>query len=185
MILREKVVTNGARMIEKMTNFENLQPRQMHALSHSKHGNFSINKQLNQKMKTITTTLIAVLVVFSLFGCKKDTEEKTTAQKIQGKWNITSVVSIEDVPPTPKATFTDEGIPGDYYDFRTDGMVYIKEQAYEDDLLLPYAIIDDTKITIDGAEYVIKQLTDKVLVLHHTHVFSTGGSTEDIVYLNR
>lgn len=87
------------------------------------------------------------------------------------------------MPPAPKTTSTEKGNAGDYIDFRTDGMAYIKDPAEE--YRLPYTIIDDTQIQIGDLVYVIEQFTEKVLVLHHTNVFSSGGSTEDIVYLNR
>ncbi|MBC6111325.1 hypothetical protein ACFOG5_08890 [Pedobacter fastidiosus] len=133
-------------------------------------------------MKKIRITLITLVTVLGLVSCKKDSVEKTTSEKIQAKWSITSSVNIEDVPPAPKATFTEKGAAGDYVDFRTDGKVYSKQGSSAEEVS-PYTIVNDSQVNIDGEIYTIDQLTDNVLVLHSKQVFSTGGYTEDIVNL--
>ena len=99
-------------------------------------------------MKTIKTTIIALVAVFSLVSCKKDKaneSEKTTTQKVQAKWNFTSQVTISTIP-NEERNETITGKTGDYVEFRNDGKYTSKIDAdVETDV---YTIDSDSQITL-------------------------------------
>ena len=74
------------------------------------------------------------LLLLTLFAvaCKK-----TTIPEVVGKWSIEKDSTyIAEAPPFfnagPGGIYT--GVNGDYYDFRPDGKLYIKEGTYSDTL---------------------------------------------------
>jgi hypothetical protein len=112
-------------------------------------------------MKKLLFVAIASLALFS--ACKKKDVEKTTAEKVVGVWKISSIVENDFYAGTNHFS-TYNGVSGDYYDFRTDGKVYIKEGTYND--VLPYSIISDVKLKFDGLDYDIKTLNDNQFVMY-------------------
>jgi hypothetical protein len=103
-----------------------------------------------KKLMVPAAMLAAVVMVVS---CDKNNNppSNNTLQKIQAKWNVTSVkmeIADED------STYT--GVAADYMDFRTDGKVYTNVANVKD--TTPYSLVNDTKIVIDGDTAVIKQL---------------------------
>lgn len=101
--------------------------------------------------------LAAVLMVVS---CDKNNSKPadTTLQKIQAKWNLTSIYSKYGSEDT-----TYNGISGDYINFRTDGKVYTNIANAKDTSL--YSLVNDTKLVIDSDTATIKQLSSNLFVL--------------------
>ncbi|MBO9672003.1 MAG: hypothetical protein J7577_01055 [Sphingobacteriaceae bacterium] len=119
--------------------------------------------------------LTSIVLFIAINGCKKEKVEdppKTTAQKIQGKWNITSIIEKE---VSTNGTFTNNhsGTSGEYVEFKTDGKVYTKRdgQSLES---LTYTVNSDTQITIDGDVHDIKTLTENSFVIYHKSTFQSG-----------
>ena len=72
-------------------------------------------------MKKVLFTMMACTAL--LTACKKD-KEKTTAEKVLGKWSVTNSVDNDFYNNTAHIT-TYPGAAGDYVDFRADNKVYI------------------------------------------------------------
>lgn len=122
--------------------------------------------------------LICLMAVFSLAGCKKGEEEKTTAQKILGKWNIAMKESTETINGLAEKD-TDTGKPGEYLDFRTNNTVYLKEDGSTEEGA-GYTIDSDKQITFiyDGTDkttFTINVLTDNKLVLYSKETITNSG----------
>lgn len=135
-------------------------------------------------MKTIKITLITLIAVCSLVSCKKDSKEKTTAEKIQAKWSLVSIVDNETVTggATP-TSFTQMGKVGEYIQFKNDGKVYIKNDG-EAEQVVPYTVNNDTQLTLDGDPYTISVLTENSLVIYMKKNF-TGGYYESTISLSK
>lgn len=135
-------------------------------------------------MKTIKIALITLMTVCSLVSCKKDSKEKTTAEKIQAKWSLVSIVDSETVTggATPTSS-TQMGKAGEYVQFKNDGKAYIKNDG-EAEQVVPYTVNSDTQLTLDGDQYTIKVLTDNSLVIYLKKNF-TGGYYESTVSLSK
>jgi hypothetical protein len=114
--------------------------------------------------------LIAVFVIPLLVACKKD-NNKTTMPGLAAKWNLVTDYTANHLAQIN--TYT--GVPGDYFDFRSNGKCYVKEGGHYDTLL--YAITSDTTITIkpfafNNAAYYSSQ--SNPLTLHAAIITSAG-----------
>jgi hypothetical protein len=84
---------------------------------------------------------ITVFVFTLLAGCKKD-NARNAAPALVAKWNLVTDYTANHL--AQMNTYT--GVPGDYFDFRSNGKCYIKEGSQYD--TLSYAITSDTTMTI-------------------------------------
>jgi hypothetical protein len=107
-------------------------------------------------------TFIALLAVVTLASCKKQ-KEKTTQEKISGKWNIVSIVDNDYYSGSSHVT-TYTGTASDYLDFKNDGTVFVSFTGITNNS--NYGLIGDTKIWIENDNYDIKTLTDNQFVLY-------------------
>jgi len=107
-----------------------------------------------------------------LCSCKKDSGQPT----IIGKWNIVSDstyvgAGLSNVP------FDYAGHPGDYYDFNSDGFVYINEAAVLD--TSAYRLISSSQIVINsfenGITSNIKTFTIHNLIIESPMLPTPGG----------
>lgn len=119
-------------------------------------------------MKAYLIMLMFCLALFSVAACKKDKTpgkdipEKTTQEKIMGKWDYVSR-SVETVkPPDPPKITTTPGKPGDHFDFRTATMFYYVVNGEEDNEA--YSINSNNELLINNDVYTITELTDKKFV---------------------
>jgi hypothetical protein len=85
----------------------------------------------------------AILTGISFSSCKKDDAGRTTLQKLQGKWTFQKQYYHDNYSGVDYRDTT-YGLAGDYFDFRTDGKVYIKNATYFD--TANYSLLGDTKI---------------------------------------
>lgn len=99
-------------------------------------------------------------------ACKKD-KEKTTAEKVLGKWTSINSVENDFYNNTPHVT-TYPAAAGDYADFRNDGKVYSKDGVDLD--TSSYSITTDNKIIIESETLEIKTLTDNQFVLYNKDI---------------
>ena len=129
-------------------------------------------------MKKVLFLMIACTALFT--ACKKD-KEKTTAEKVLGRWKVTNTVENEFYNNTAHIT-TQAGIASDYVDFREDGKVYSKD-GNDPEYVSAYTITGDDKITFDGETYDIKTLTDNQFVLYNKYVYpNTPSNYDEITY---
>ena len=98
-------------------------------------------------------------------ACKKDstTVSKTTAQKVIGKWSISSLAGVT-YSEGVGYPYTLPASSANYIDFRTDGKSYSFHMNQYD--TLSYRIINDQTIKLDLDTAQIKTLTDNSFVLY-------------------
>ena len=90
--------------------------------------------------------ILAVICLFYLAaGCKKNSE-KVYPLSLSGKW----ILVKDSVEYGAAELYSDvyNGIPGDYFDFRSDGNCYVKEGSHYD--TLAYRIVSDTTLKIQA-----------------------------------
>ena len=102
-------------------------------------------------MKRIISSIFTAFAIVFFTSCEKtavsNDESSLTGATILGKWNIISDSSYAGIGiNNHPVNYT--GVAGDYYDFRTDGNVYIKEGPAFD--TLSYSNVSDTAITIQA-----------------------------------
>ncbi len=138
------------------------------------------------KLKYLFIVLIWI-GLFVIVSCKKDAEkEKTTAEKIQAKWQIDNIVSNGHFSGEDhKTTYT--GTASDYFDIRTDGK--ISSSFSGNTTTLEYTILGDSKIILDGSDTLtIKNLTENTIVLYSKEdigVPNPGDYTEGTLNLKK
>lgn len=130
-------------------------------------------------MKKTALILLALVSIITITSCKKDkNDDKSTQEKIRGKWNYISQVSETAQPPNPVKTITRPGKAGDYIDFRSDDTLYFVinggEEKQDD-----YTLLNDTEIIFDGGTYTITELTESKFVMRHIS-HDSGGITYTI-----
>lgn len=136
--------------------------------------------------KLIPIALLAVLVVTS---CKDeepipDPTPLTTAEKLQNKWNITSVIdyNYKGASTTLVDTDTLDIQVGAYFDFRADNKLY---ENWDGDLdTSDYQIINDNSISISGDAFKINTLTSTTLKLTYEERTDTPYF-DNVVLLSR
>jgi len=115
-------------------------------------------------MKKITSFL-ALIILFSFFfvACKKKDTQATTAEKVQGTWQLQSDISNEHVGGVDNFDTT-LALPGSTLEFRNDGKVYSNSPDGKD--TASYSLSGDSKLIIDNIAYDIKTLTSNTLQLY-------------------
>jgi hypothetical protein len=120
-------------------------------------------------MKKLLFVAIASMALFS--ACKKKDVEKTTAEKVVGVWKVSNF-SFNDFNNNLNHFTSYTGISSDYWDFRTDGKIYLQELGVKDTVL--YSITSDTKMVYDGDDCDIRTLTDNQLVIYNKYTETTS-----------
>lgn len=121
-----------------------------------------------RKSISILTAFIALFV-----SCKKEESKSsstetplTTAQLVQNKWSLVNVLDINYVGATTTIDYIDTlvvGGPDDYIDFRTNNLAYLLAEGEYD--TIPYSIVSDSKINLDGELLDIAKLTKNEFVI--------------------
>jgi hypothetical protein len=131
-------------------------------------------------MKPLLLVLVFISSVSLITSsCKKKDAEKTTAQKLQNKWVFVNATDNNHYSGADHV-ITVSGNTGDYFDFRTDGKLYLRVQSSPD--TSTYVLLGDTKIIFDGTDTAtIQTLTDNALKLYFKDV-TTPSIYEEIIY---
>ena len=95
---------------------------------------------------------LSMIVMTLLIACKKDKEEIT----LKGKWNLENVITKEYQSGVLMNTNTEPG-DGYKYDFQNDGNLLIS--GFLVGTTVPYTIISNSKVEIDGDIFEIRNLT--------------------------
>ncbi len=81
-------------------------------------------------MKKLTTLILISLITTTLFSCIKN---ERWPNAIQGKWTLKLDSIAQGVSgPSPQYSSDYAGTAADYFDFRSDNKLYIKEGAHLD-----------------------------------------------------
>lgn len=125
-------------------------------------------------MKKQAILMLILASIITLTGCKKDKfADKTTQEKILGKWKFVSVTTETTRPSTPVETITEQADEGDYFDFRNDGELYLRIGANSQEEQTPYSVESENTLKIEGDTYTITELTAQKLVFEFVKVSST------------
>lgn len=125
-------------------------------------------------MKKLLLILAVVLACFQ--ACKKSPALATTTQKFQNKWNVQSITDLKHQAGTNDQTTTTPGAAGDYFDFRTDGKLYVSLENGQVKDTSNYTMISDNQFSINGSVLAtISTLTSNALIFSVT----TTGSGSD------
>ncbi len=126
-------------------------------------------------LKKILVVILASASVFA--SCKKTgTLNKTTSQKVLGKWSYVSNITVE----YNAGVATPYSYPvsaADYIDFRNDGKVYDYSQGTYD--TTTYSIVNDSLLKVDNYTLQIKTLTAKTFVIYSKEYFNGTDSSEN------
>ncbi len=128
------------------------------------------------------TVLMIMAGVAVLSACKKSGSNTTVQQKIVNKWGVESIVNNYYYSGSTQ-TNTTAGASGDYFDFRSNNMVYSKVGASLD--TTTYSILNDQSVKIDVDTFQIKTLTDNSFVLYNKTVFSPTSYDETTLSLGK
>ncbi len=104
------------------------------------------------------TLALSLIVMTLLIACKKDKEEIT----LKGKWNVENIITKEYQNGILVNTNTEPG--GGYkYDFQNDGNLLIS--GFLTGTTVPYKIMSNSKVEIDGDIFEIRNLTSSDVTL--------------------
>ncbi len=134
-------------------------------------------------MKTKTLVILALFCA-GFMACKKTSpSENTTHQKILGKWTFQQVVVNDFISGTSTVT-TYPGGPSDYFDFRSDGKVYIMVWGAND--TASYSIINESQLKMDSDTSDIIKLTGVELQLYNKDLLGPGADySESTIYMHK
>lgn len=90
-------------------------------------------------------TFATVALIFVITSCKKELQSNSVS--ISGKWNVLNDSSFAGVGLGNHAV-NYSGQPGDFFDFKPDGYLYIKEGSNTNKL--SYTVTSDTTVVIDS-----------------------------------
>lgn len=135
------------------------------------------------------TACIPTLIVLAI-GCSKSGAK--TEALILGKWRIVQDSSWHAIGAynLNDALHVYNGQPGDYWDFRSDGFVYVKEGVTRD--TLAYKVDSATAITIQNFGWIInaiqtvstiQELTPFTAVIRSSDFQPPGGVDKRVLYL--
>jgi hypothetical protein len=108
----------------------------------------------------------ASLGLLTLTACQK--EEKTTAEKLQGKWQLESVFEHIYYDVDDEERDTAYGTAADYLDFRADGKMYSFVGGDHD--TTNYALQNDSKILIWDVSADIHTLTKNTFKIYFKEI---------------
>jgi len=129
-------------------------------------------------MKNINLFLFIGLLVFASCGDNATTpkESETTAQKVQHRWTLVSVIDYNYVDSSTTIDYIDTIIasnPANYVEFRADNTA--SAQIDGDQETFSYSILSDNRIVFDGDDFVITTLNANTFIM-------TYADREDIPY---
>jgi hypothetical protein len=149
---------------------------------------------LKSKQSIAMKNLFLVLIAASLFmvACQPDDPpvitQKTTAQKLLGKWSVKKINTDYYSPMTVLDDSTRYiGLPGDSMVFKSNNKLYYYEDGFPTDPeIFDYAIINDSTITVDGDPSKLRDFTDTKLTIFSQDIdLPANEKTEYFAYLVR
>ena len=142
-------------------------------------------------MKNIRYILCMAVATICLYACKKVDGVANGKMEILGKWNVVSDSTHVGIGVNNNAVAYN-GKPGDYFDFRSDGLIYTREGTALD--TLNYTFISDSKILIPQFDVIlngeaqtstINNFTSHSLNIAAPLIFTPGGVFGRSVRLSR
>ena len=110
-------------------------------------------------MKKLTTLILISLLSATIFSCKKTSVQGPIS--IQGKWSLKLDSIAQGVStPSPQYSTKYEGTTADYFDFRSDNKLYIKEGAHLD--TFSYQLSTDSNLYISSTNPAENGITNSL-----------------------
>jgi hypothetical protein len=125
--------------------------------------------------------LITMLMLITLFACKKDNDKEEIS--LMGKWNIESTIIKEYQNNILKNTETETG-DGTTMDFQANGYLKIASPGDPIETVL-YFIKPESKVEIDGDLLEIRNLTGTTVFLFFRQNYGGGNYDEATLNLRR
>jgi hypothetical protein len=105
-----------------------------------------------------------IITAFFLLACQENSISINKNATILGKWNVLNDSQFSGIGlNNHQVNYT--GQTGDYFDFRSDHNVYIKEGTALD--TLNYRLISDSTISISSFAYAVNETSDITTLTTH------------------
>lgn len=119
------------------------------------------------KKRTIVSFLSLAIVIFA--ACKKD-NDKSTVERLQGKWNLQKAVwnNHNNTDYKDSSIYTN----GDNYVIITSSNQVIYHDPYSPDDTTTFRMLNDKTLLIDQDTFMITQLTDTQLQWYSKETYS-------------
>jgi hypothetical protein len=140
-------------------------------------------------MKNLIVVLLICIVISTLTTCKKNSDTLPVAKPtIQGLWHIVSDTDLFGVGNVVSwDTIVYKIVPGDYYNFASNGNLYINETNAGGRDTMNYAVLTDTTINVfyfqnniqyQYSTFYVKALTNSSLAILSVQAGIFGNSLE-------
>ena len=129
-------------------------------------------------MKKLLSISLIALVLFT--ACNKT--NPAVEASLTGNWNVGTVVTKEYQNSVLANTYTEQG-NGYKYDFQTNGNLVISNTVTS--ATLPYSILVNSKVQIDGEIFEVRNLTASQVILFIREDYAAGEYDELFINLNR
>ena len=123
---------------------------------------------------------ISLMGMFVFTACHK--KDPVAEPSLTGKWNVGTVVTKEYQNAVLMNTSTEQG-NGYKYDFQTSGSLVISNVITA--TTLPYSIMPNSKVQIDGEIFEIRNLTASQVTLYFRQDYAPGEYDDLFINLNR
>jgi len=123
---------------------------------------------------------ISLMGMFVFTACHK--KDPVAEPSLTGKWNVGTVVTKEYQNSVLMNTSTEQG-NGYKYDFQTSGSLVISNVITA--TTLPYSIMPNSKVQIDGEIFEIRNLTASQVTLYFRQDYAPGEYDDLFINLNR
>jgi hypothetical protein len=124
-----------------------------------------------KKKVLVSLASLSVLV----FACKKD-DDKSNAERILGKWNISASVWNEHYNGADHKDSTTFTTGAGYYNFINNAKVVMYNGSLD---TLDYKFINDNQLVIDGDTNTIQSISDSQLKLYLKETLSSNYFYEE------
>ena len=119
--------------------------------------------------------ILSVISIVAFQACKKSSSTApTTQQLLQNSWQVQTVSTITHMQGSTDQTTNYTGVPGDIFDFRNDGKLYVSIQGSKD--TSNYSIVSNNQFSVNGSVLAnIATLTSNSLIFN---IKTTTTSTD-------
>jgi hypothetical protein len=119
-----------------------------------------------------------VLILFS-YGCKKDEDKPATVkEKVVGKWTFEKIDYVDFINGE-RDEYSEPALPGDYFDFRSDGKMTVHIDGDEDEGT--WSLVNDNKIQLSATD-ITDQITLDIKTLTNSNLVLYGKETDGSNY---
>ena len=89
--------------------------------------------------------------ILGMFACRKSTSTPSYTDNIQNVWQVQSISDITHTQGMEDKITNTTGNPGDYFDFRKDGKLYVSLQNGQTKDTSNYSILSSNQFSVNGS----------------------------------